>query len=364
MSKTFYIAVPNVNTATTEKLKNNINYNILIKILEHNNWINKTNENINKLMYSGLGLLYIYGETSFDRKLYNVKTNNKNSLIHNTDQGFTNKLKLYFNMKNLFKHIDYYNNNFFMCKSWNIDDLQKLPESNKTYIIRPVGGWSGLNIVITNNNNDFLKYKKNEQIEKSNVLAKSKLTKHLQIIDRIFLDGTIVSEYITNPLLFNGRKFHLRCYIAIIYKNNKWTYSFFNQCNILTAKLLYKNSDWSNKNIHDTHLESSLDDYVYPDDFNLKYNDNIINYINIQLNIIALCIFKIAVNTGIKKYPETENAFELYGFDCMILDDFSVILLEVNNRIGTSFKNVSSKKSIEFSNNFFNWMYNTCIKLE
>ncbi len=40
------------------------------------------------------------------------------------------------------------------------------------------------------------------------------------------------------------------------------------QAKLFTAKEKYKNEDWFNKDIHDTHLKSTDNDYYYPDDLN------------------------------------------------------------------------------------------------
>ena len=82
-----------------------------------------------------------------------------------------------------------------------------------------------------------------------------------------------------------------------------------------------------------------------------------------QINKICGGIYYIAVKNGIEKYEEDENAFELFAPDIMIDENGNCILIEVNNRVGTSFKMNNKNKVNKFSKNFFNWLLNETIFL-
>ena len=76
---------------------------------------------------------------------------------------------------------------------------------------------------------------------------------------------SIVSDYIENPLLISGRKSHLRLYLLVNYKPFIVEISKFGK--LFLAKNKYKNNDFTNKDIHDTHRESTGKNMYYPDKF-------------------------------------------------------------------------------------------------
>lgn len=54
---------------------------------------------------------------------------------------------------------------------------------------------------------------------------------------------TIVQKYITNPLLYKGRKFDIRTYLLVIVINGITKYYWYEQGYIRTSSHLYNNSD-------------------------------------------------------------------------------------------------------------------------
>jgi len=103
-----------------------------------------------------------------------------------------NKKKLYFTMKKYFPN-DYLS---FMPKTYDLNDFNKI-NNNEIYIIRPIGqgAYQGNGIMLVSNNKELIKAKKIAKKEKK--------------------WDWIISKYIKNPLLFNNKKCHFRCYLLI-----------------------------------------------------------------------------------------------------------------------------------------------------
>ena len=191
---------------------------------------------------------------------------------------------------------------------------------NTLYISRPVNikkcnypSNSGLGIEIMNS-------------EKSLNKIKQSLHKY---------DYIIASEYITNPLLIYETKFHFRIYIIISIINNKLSgYVFDKYFMTIFAKEKYKNSDYGNKKIHDTHSTYG-EGIVFPNDIpfdkinydNFNENDKI-NIIN-QIKEIAKYIIIIVSNYVILQ-KNCINGFHLFGSDFMIDETLQVKLIECN----------------------------------
>lgn len=100
-------------------------------------------------------------------------------------------------------------------------------------------------------------------IENQKTLDKAK-----RLLDKY--DNILLSEYIMRPLLFTGRKFHLRIYVLITYIDSVVKTYLFDKGYIWTAKLPFKRGDWNNMEIHDSHYKSTDGDPIFPDDFTSK----------------------------------------------------------------------------------------------
>ena len=88
------------------------------------------------------------------------------------------------------------------------------------------------------------------------------------------------------------------------------------------------NDDYKNKDIHDSHLKSTIRKFMtFKKDFKDIYGHEKVNYIFNQTKYIVEYIYKL-INA--KCYPEVKNCFNIYGFDVMVLDDFTVKIIEIN----------------------------------
>jgi Tubulin-tyrosine ligase family len=185
----------------------------------------------------------------------------------------------------------------------------------------------------------------------TNVSAYIKATpgviKHLQNKVKV-----IASEYIIDPMLYLGYKFHVRIMcIAFIGEDNELSVWVKNTGMVVPAAAVYSAGNFDSAEIHDTHLTSNTPlAGIYPDVLTAANTDvgtltaaNTDGYALSGIGNIA--VRPSAVNDLIKKlftvmrpwinkYPEAENAYDLYGIDIMFKADGSARLIEVNNLPG------------------------------
>ena len=218
-------------------------------------------------------------------------------------------------------------------------DNKEIFKNNNIIIARPQFGFKGENIIVLDNKNKINQLKSNYNY--------------------------ILTKYITNPLLFNDLKFHIRIYIGFKITNNNIYHSTFDYCKILTAKQKYKNEDFNNKNIHDTHIKSTKNDYY----LNLNNHNHInLDKINLQIDLLInkLKEFEkyfsnditklLKDNKNIFNFNFAENYFDVFGCDIMFDNKYNLYFIEANLKIGFGFKNKNIREII--SQKYFDWIYN------
>jgi hypothetical protein len=179
-------------------------------------------------------------------------------------------------------------------------------------------------------------------------------------------DVIISSKYITNPLLFQEKKFHLRCHMFITIINNKLSGHVCDIYKILVAMDKYKNEDYQNIDIHDTHHLGPADkNYLFPHHFirenisNIEFNDSTIPYIYDQIRNICKHVTIIAAK-NVKLQSNAENSFHLLGCDFLIDSNLNVMLLECNK-----FSDISGNKNGNykiFLDRFWEWVNHIILK--
>jgi hypothetical protein len=134
---------------------------------------------------------------------------------------------------------------------------------------------------------------------------------------------------------------------------------------IITAKLPYTQSDYRNKDIHDTHAKSTDHNWYYPDDLTMLSTGEK-KYIHDQI-VTVLTHAGNVIHTQIKLFPDQQNGFKVYGSDFLIDTDLHVWLLEINGR-SVGYKEVNAKNNewskdfTEFCRQYFEWVYTEAIK--
>ena len=305
---------------------------------EYNIKTSKKKGNKHQIIHD-IDFLHVDAKYTFDKSLYNVKSTIKNMVDLSSD-NFSVTYK-----SNLFSNLNKLNNpkiNLFLPKQIpiNIYNIFKTKTSlkkykhhfskNKVFIFKYVYSRSGKDIFIFKDYNSF---EKNvlELINKSN-----KLFINLDYIEYKKLGNTkktkyniewVLQEYITNPALFEGKKYHFRSYLLFNNTNKKGYY--FNKSIIATSKTPYKNDEFINKDIHDTHFYRTDRQINFPDDFDTIFSKMQIQNIHKQI----MDVFKHILNVfkdNIKCFSENKYCYHLYGADLLLTDDLQIKLLEFN----------------------------------
>ena len=206
----------------------------------------------------------------------------------------------------------------------------------ENYILRPMYAFAGKDILYIQSSADLSKaieYYKTHQDYKRQSYS---------------LNEIIASKFITDLLLFKGRKFHLRIYYIVAILEGELSCFVLEIGKIATAKLPYDLTKTTfTKDMHDTHLSSTDDDYVFPEDFTSKnvgldYNDedmeklqkNIIKKIRkISTYISNIFVGLVKLKGGNAKkllFENQQNGYYIYGLDILIKADLDPALVECN----------------------------------
>ncbi len=278
---------------------------------------------------------------------YNTAYFNTQCLIMNklndNKEIISNKANLYYNFKRAYpKECDK-----FMAASWPLMEFVKNPnlrkriaQDNEVFIVRPagIGAFSGKDISVVNTP---------KQLEKA--IARTRKYKKV-----------LISKYITNPLLLDGKKCHLRVYYMVSYINGVVNSKVIDFYEVMTALKPYKKGDWGNPDIHDTHGGSSEKVIVWPDDISSislknKFMQGYVPKIKSCLDLVTkLVADKIA------PYPQALQAYEVFACDFLMLDNGEIILMEINDKVG--FNTSTTESTIRLSNLYFDAVINQIIE--
>jgi len=191
----------------------------------------------------------------------------------------------------------------------NKQSYQTFIKDNKVYILKPVKGYAKKGIEIIENKKDF------------RVL-------YTEIRKKKDYDLWVVQEYITNPLLYLGKKFHFRCYYILTQDNKAYLYHNFT---ILRAKNKYKKGDYKNQDIH-------ISRYI-PEDEKIRKkllinDENKGAFTAEEYSLIKKGLLKvhrkIKDKIDYKCYPNAKNCFQIFGSDVIFTDDYKPKLIELN----------------------------------
>jgi hypothetical protein len=303
----------------------------------------------------------------YEDSIYEIKTTVKNLLKGNGVKGFstsdpdypytknviTDKAQLYMEMSTKCPEIC----KKYMAESWFLSDEKRVAEYSEAddgiLIIKPlgVGAGGGEGIVYVTN--------KEELAEFTNAVKRRKKSKD---------KGTneyLVSKYIRNPMLIEGKKFHLRMYFMVCMRpNNKSDWFLFEEGKIITAELPYKDADYMNKKIHDTHFKSTKKNRLFPESRELGIGDKEAKSIMQQMREVLRCAYDV-YKPHIASTRESKYGFEVFGCDFMVTSDVGVKLLEINARHDYGV-NDAKKEAPEvyerFCTDFWDWIYKHAIE--
>ncbi len=360
----------NIKQNTKQNTKQNSKNYYLVKSAYFNNKIidnafkirtNWEKYNINKPQKESPDFLFLDGDYILNRNYWTYKPVLQNKFISSTSK-LTSKDTLYQTLndnKDKYPVLNKYmiNNINIDFKEFIIDDkkinyskideFQKYfynpdnnPDNNKKpkqWIFKPVGGYQGKGIVVVS---DFPTFKKKSEeiitflINKVENLIKKETGRGYQSLK--LYNRWVLQEYIDNTLLYpnitSGKKIHLRVYFLYFNDtiNKKINGYILDTCHLGMAKEKYKHNDYTNKDIHDTHLGKNKKGITFPYDFKKIMTPGQIKKIFKQLKELFRILKELFQSLC---YPEIKNCYEILGADIIILPDYSIKLIELNSNL-------------------------------
>ena len=256
-----------------------------------------------------MGFVYTDHTTKKHIKKYiydSVKSEITNHIMLKTE--FTDKHVLHEYVKNRSKKLydKYFMKQYMIDKRFKI--LKKL-EQNKMYIVKPIPGFSGIGIKVFKGTSGIKKY-----IINYDKKHKSK-------------NKWVIQRYINEPLLYNGKKFHMRVMI-LVYKESV---HFYRDFIVFPAKEKFTNDDLR-VDIHDTHgtLTESHEKCMFPRDVKNEWNTS-----KIHTDIVNLLNWLKKIKTFSNVcYENNKECFEFYGMDIMVDKNQNIKCLEINHKPG------------------------------
>jgi mannosyltransferase OCH1-like enzyme len=172
---------------------------------------------------------------------------------------------------------------------------------------------------------------------RSGITIVSTYSQLVEWINRYNENKWILQIFISNPLLFNNRKFHLRIYSILI--RNKDTFEAYVYYNgfMYSSKDLYNNNDLLSHGSNLSGEDSPKQVNMFPQDFIDMYGKKKYNKIIPQINKIVKETIEASIDQ--LQCPNTKNpnyrCFKMIGYDLLVDDNFKVHMLEINARLVT-----------------------------
>ena len=306
---------------------------------------------------------YHINNINLDKLFYNY--NKFLSNVINIDYSNLDKGLLYDNILKYNSRSRQINKNHFI-KTFTLalvgEDKFVFPDNH--YILRPISGFGGSGILYVHNSEDLDKAITYYETEKD---WRGRPYNPRDII---------VSKIITDLLLFKRRKFHLRMYYMVAILEGEVSCFLLDFGKIITAKDSYNLDIPFKKEVHDTHLGSTDDDYFFPSDLTLKNISSLekdsysqadfdTNTISEGIREIAKGISNIVVGTSKGKqksllFENQQNGYYIYGLDILVKDNLEPVLVECNNQVGFSFHTEENRK--ELSEIIYGWVNETILE--
>jgi hypothetical protein len=289
------------------------------------NWNRISKEEL-KLTDKKIHFMYINGKYFLEKYHYGIKAELKNTIDKSRHLvGKKHNLMEFLSSHKEGKKYILESNTIDMFDVMkNSEILNKYKElfNNKVYILKPVSGFAGADIEIVNSFNMLVGYT-------LNIINKWKKVWNR---NSNYYRKWVLQEYLTDPLLLNEHKFHVRHFYIFRPHNEK---SFYLKTGLIALALQpYKQSNWMNKDIHDTHFHGR-DGLRFID--TLKLNQSEINYIYSQIDELYR-IIDTYLKSNAKCYEEIKNCFETFGADLMFTKDYKLKILELNDSPGLGYE--------------------------
>jgi hypothetical protein len=273
-------------------------------------WTEISLDEIDKVSY--IDFMYIDYLSRADRNIQHIKTKLK-SIVRSMEMF--NKYKLWIKLKD--KTNDLFQNSLvdFIDKPLTLLDFpsDSIPQK---YIVRPVQGYAGIGLFVSKN-----------AIE---IIDKIKEIRKIMIYNKPMIDPILVTDYIQNLMLYEGKIFHIRIHMIVARILGKFKSYAGKYIVVATGKEKF-DPNVIDVNTYDSHFDSTGDDIIFPGTLQIsKFEQELIM---MQIYKMLLIISK-TFHSEIKCYAESENCFEVCGIDVMITKEHKIKLLEVNNKTG------------------------------
>jgi hypothetical protein len=242
-------------------------------------------------------------KAGFDHNSYHVKCHVHNLFDETSIENWTKKDLLHQRLSR------------FIARTF---PLETFTYSEGIYVTRPSNllCFAGKGIFFIDSKNAFENAKTFYRSEKQKLLKAKSSLRYYEVI---------ISEYVTDPVLWKGKKCHVRLY-GIISTGISFKISRFGS--ILTAGLPFKLEDFSNKLIHDTHGKTTERKIFYPEEFERQ---DLLDRVNLQLDELEIELGRLC---DPKPYSQAETAYTVLGIDLMVRTNGEIVLIEINDRPG------------------------------
>ena len=350
----------------------------MINLFEHNYELgNKKNLFINLIKYCDKLHINVFNIIPFTIILSNNKNFEKGAkcfqeiftFINEHYNEYSQSNKQSFILNRLYKNHFYYDPNFINCNKTYINFPLSYTSNKNYWIVKPVDLYQGKCIEILNNYQDIIKncqklfkgvdkFKlKSETTPNNNPIQESEdeseqssdnedesSAKKRKKCTRMYCSNDIViQKYLDNPLLYNKRKFDIRCYVLVDHNLNV----FFCREGHLKGSSEEYDLNITNKFVHITNhslqkMSENFEKYEYGNE--MSYNDF---KMFLQKENIPLCNFdkvinemkylvEISMNSIGKRITTNDKylSFEIFGYDFIIDNKFKTWILEINNNPG------------------------------
>ncbi|XP_065898588.1 protein polyglycylase TTLL10-like [Dysidea avara] len=190
--------------------------------------------------------------------------------------------------------------------------------TQSTWIVKPYGGYGGENIEMY--------YQLSPLIDKFGKCDNQRAQ-------------YLAQEYLSNPLLLNGRKFDVRAYILIARTN---PYFVFYHAGYLRVAINKFSSDAGlNAHLTNTHIQSHVSGYVSGNHFwtyselqqyihNVSTNQDD-KFVQEKLEPMVKQVGLFLLHSSMRTYERLPGTYLLLGLDFMITSDYHIWFIEANN---------------------------------
>jgi len=187
-------------------------------------------------------------------------------------------------------------------------------EDDKIYMVKPVDSGKGEGIFIVKNIKDL--EKKYHKLQKTHGVYHAKLKRKNKV-------SWLLQEYIDRPMLWKGRKFHIRSYYIITVDRKIY---FSKIAFIVSAKKKYINDNYGDKDIHDSHYDIN-NEVLFCKESHIGFTDEQYEKMNRAIKKFHKTLIP---KLKIKCYPGVNFCFEILGSDIMFTENGDLKFLELN----------------------------------